>query len=123
VLEDNATIPPVLPVSCQERGMILDEELQRLAAGDRDALMICHIEGLSYEDAAPQLGWSSSDVRRRLQPAREMLGQRLQRRGVKLSAMGMVIALADLARAPLPAGLLGAMLRWDSPGMPALCCS
>jgi DNA-directed RNA polymerase specialized sigma24 family protein len=119
---DETVFAAVLPVSSRQRGLILDEELQRLPADYRDALMICHIEGLSYEVAAPQLSWPAATVRSRLHQARQTLSQRLERRGLRLSPMGLVIALADLASAPVPTALLRAALRHDVPA-PILCCS
>jgi DNA-directed RNA polymerase specialized sigma24 family protein len=87
-------------------GEVLDEELERLPAGWRDALVLCHLEGLGTAEAAQRLEWPPSLLQGRLQRARDLLRRRLHSRGVKLSAMGLVIALAEHAGAAVPTALL-----------------
>jgi RNA polymerase sigma factor (sigma-70 family) len=58
------------------------DEVGRLPAGLRAAVVSCDLEGLSYEEAARRLGWTSSTLRGRLARARERLRWRLSRRGL-----------------------------------------
>ena len=95
----------------RQLGQVLDEELQGLPAGWRDALILRHLEGLSTEEAAQRLEWPHATVRDRLQKARDLLRRRLQSRGITLSAMGLVIALAEQAGDAAPTALLRSTLQ------------
>ncbi len=63
--------------------------------------MLCYLEGLTQEEAARRLGWTTATVKGRLQRGREKLRRRLERRGVALTAaLGAVLtgqALAETA--------------------------
>src|SRR5262249_38897283 len=58
---------------------LLDEELTQRRETYRAPLVLCELEGLSYRDAAGQLGISESAVSVRLVRARKMLAARLAR--------------------------------------------
>ena len=60
----------------------LYEELGRLPDRFRLPLLLCHLEGLSYEQAAQRLGCPVRTVQSRLARGREQLRDRLARRGV-----------------------------------------
>jgi RNA polymerase sigma factor (sigma-70 family) len=60
----------------------LYEELGRLPERFRLPIVLCHLEGLTYEQAAQQLGCPVRTVQSRLARARERLRDRLARRGV-----------------------------------------
>ena len=74
-------------VESDERGGMeawpeLYEELGRLPDRFRLPVLLCHLEGLSYEQAAQRLGCPVRTVQSRLSRAREKLRDRLLRRGV-----------------------------------------
>jgi RNA polymerase sigma factor (sigma-70 family) len=91
---------------------LLDEELGRLPAGWRAPLILCYLEGRTQDEAARQLGWSKSTLRRRLERGRRLLQSRLARRGVTLSA-GLFAPLlsATDASAALPRTLAAATVK------------
>ncbi|HEY7308814.1 MAG TPA: sigma-70 family RNA polymerase sigma factor [Gemmataceae bacterium] len=86
----------------------LHEELSRLAGGDRAPLVLCYLEGKTQNEAAEELGWSKSTLRRRLERGRTRLAARLRRRGLALSAPLLAAALATDAAATVPPGLFRA---------------
>jgi RNA polymerase sigma factor (sigma-70 family) len=102
---------PAERASLREWGTILDEELQRLPAGCRDALVTCLMCGLSNVEAAKQLGWPLGTLKTRLQRGRDLLRERLERRGVALSAIALSLVLTEQARAVVPAALVRATVQ------------
>jgi RNA polymerase sigma factor (sigma-70 family) len=76
----------------------LDEELQRLPERLRLPLLLCYLSGLTRDEAADQLGWSISTLKRRLEEGRAALRRRLERRGI--SAAGLALAVHDAAVGP-----------------------
>jgi RNA polymerase sigma factor (sigma-70 family) len=63
----------------------LDEELDRLPTKYRVPIILCHLEGLTYEEAARQLDCPVGTIGTRLARGRELLKCRLKRRGTILS--------------------------------------
>jgi RNA polymerase sigma-70 factor (ECF subfamily) len=78
---------------------IVDEELQRLAEGQRLAVLLCCVEGLSQQEAAQQLGWPRGTLKRRLERGRALLRQRLARRGLALPAAVAAVQSVGLSAA------------------------
>ncbi len=58
------------------------EELDRLPERFRAPIVLCHLEGLTNEQAASRLGLPVRTVQRRLAESRERLRHRLTRRGL-----------------------------------------
>jgi RNA polymerase sigma factor (sigma-70 family) len=80
----------------------LHEELDRIPASYRAAIVACYLEGLTHEEAANRLRLPVGTVRSRLSRGRDRLRDRLTRRGL---APGVALpALAGLP-APVPGGL------------------
>jgi RNA polymerase sigma factor (sigma-70 family) len=88
----------------RELGRLVEEEVNALAEKYRAAILLCYWEGLTTEEAARRLGCPQGTVKTRLGKARELLQQRLARRGVTLPA-GVIVTLlapglADAASPP-----------------------
>ena len=82
-----------------EAAALVREEVGRLPESLRAAVVLCYLEGRTYEEAARLLRISGGAVRGRLARAREALRPRLERRGVTASAALSVGAMADVPRA------------------------
>lgn len=81
---------------------VLDEELAALPEEFRAAIVACFLEERTQDEAARELNWSLSTLRRRLDRGKELLRGRLSRRGVTLAAGLFTCALAAPARAATP---------------------
>jgi RNA polymerase sigma factor (sigma-70 family) len=93
---------PLLDMTVREVRQVLHEELHQLPEKYRAPLVLCYLEGLSQDEAARQLGWSTGATRGRLDRGREQLRKRLARRGLALSA---VLGAASLGASPVSAAL------------------
>jgi RNA polymerase sigma factor (sigma-70 family) len=89
----------------RELRAVLDEELSHLAEKYRAPLVLHYLEGKTVEQAARELGWRQGTVCSRLARGKDLLGVRLSKRGVTLSAGTLAAALAQEAAGALPPGL------------------
>jgi predicted DNA-binding protein (UPF0251 family)/WD40 repeat protein len=98
--------PHMAPESVADIGPILDEELARLPAWYRDAIVLCDLRGLSREEAAKLLGIPEGTLSSRLANGRKTLATRLTKRGVTLSVAAMPGVLGGMAQANVPPELM-----------------
>ncbi|HEX4606773.1 MAG TPA: sigma-70 family RNA polymerase sigma factor [Urbifossiella sp.] len=98
----------------------LDEELGRLPAVYREVLVLCYLEGLTRDEAGQRLGIDSGAVKGRLERGRRLLGERLTRRGIGLSAGLVGLAVVPPAAAAVRLGRLAADPTAASPRATAL---
>jgi RNA polymerase sigma factor (sigma-70 family) len=80
----------------------LESELSHLPDKLRLPLILCYLEGRTQDEAARQLGWSKSTLRRRLEEARETLGSRLKGRGLSVPAALSAVLLSDCLASAAP---------------------
>jgi RNA polymerase sigma factor (sigma-70 family) len=103
---EHSSEDPVAVASDRELCGVLDEELSRLPEKCRAPLVLCALEGFSRDEAARQLGLSLGTFRRRLEQGRALLRQRLERRGLPLSAIfAAVLGTEEAAQASVPLAL------------------
>ncbi len=106
--EPSAPPPPTSDLGTLQA--VLDEELQKLPEKLRTPVVLCHLEGLSQDEVARQLGISDGQLRGRLYRARERLRENLIRRGFTLSAVLLALTVGPKVQA-VPALLATATLR------------
>jgi RNA polymerase sigma factor (sigma-70 family) len=88
---------------------VLDEEVHRLPRKYSQPVILCYLQGKTYEQAARELGCPKGTLAIRLQRARELLRGRLSRRGVTLSAGAFAALLTEkAASAAVPVALVKA---------------
>jgi RNA polymerase sigma factor (sigma-70 family) len=96
----------------------VQEEIARLPDRFRDPIVLCCLEGMSYELAARRLGVSEPTVRGRLYRARTQLAARLRHRGITMSVCSSPVNLTGFTLPNLPPALVGSTVelstRWSS---------
>jgi RNA polymerase sigma factor (sigma-70 family) len=103
---DRTRRPDVLLI-CREEFEALHEEVSRLPERYRIPLLLCDLEGLTYQDAARRLGCPVGTIGVRLRRARERLRMRMTRRGLAPTA-GLLATLvgAEVALMQVPSALV-----------------
>ena len=91
---------PDVVLVCREEFEALHEEVSRLPERYRIPVVLCDLEGLTYQDAARRLGCPVGTIGVRLRRARERLRLRMTRRGLAPTA-GLLASLlgAEVASA------------------------
>lgn len=102
---DSRTTQALAETIWRDVRVLIDDELQQLPEKYRLPVILCYLEGQTYQEAARQLGWTSGTFSTRLKKARELLRSRLTQRGLTLTTAGLLSALATQAQAksmPVP---------------------
>lgn len=95
---------PLAQLTARELLTVLDEEVSRLPAAQRSAVLLCCLEGRPQEEAANLLGWTAGSLKGHLERGRRRLQDRLQRRGIALSAaLGLALVARDGMAERMPA--------------------
>ena len=102
--------PPAEDPAWREVRSLIDDELNRLPERYRRPFVLCHLEGLTNEEAARCLGCPKGTVASRVSRARDRLRDRLQRRGVTLTTTALTALVAENATAAVPAALFDTTL-------------
>jgi RNA polymerase sigma factor (sigma-70 family) len=90
---------------------ILHEEIDRLPDSQRLPVVLCDLEGQTYEQAAGRLQCTVPTLYHRLAKGRKRLGDRLVRRGVTAAAVGAAMELSRAAAtAAVPTGWIQAVV-------------
>jgi hypothetical protein len=90
----------------------LDDEVNRLPAKYRKPLTLCYFAGLTNEEAARRLGCAPGTIFSRLARARQMLRDRLARRGLVVSTAALTGFLTtETTRAAVSANLADATVK------------
>jgi RNA polymerase sigma factor (sigma-70 family) len=109
---DDATPEPVAPAPAPNDWLeLLDRELLAVPEKYRLPLLLCELRGVGRRDAARQLGLAEGTLSSRLARGRQLLRQRLARRGVSLSASALLTGLATQARDDFAPALVGPAVR------------
>jgi RNA polymerase sigma factor (sigma-70 family) len=87
--------PPSRDCERRELRAVLDDELARLPDPLLAPLVLCHLEGLTHEEAALRLRWPVGTVRSRLARARDKLRRRLSARGLTTEDAALTVAVAS----------------------------
>ncbi len=74
-------------------GPLLHSAIDRLPERYRAPLVLCHLEGLTHEQAAEQLGWPVGTIKSRMARGRDRLRERLHRQGFDPTAIPIIAAL------------------------------
>ncbi|WP_162667285.1 sigma-70 family RNA polymerase sigma factor [Gemmata massiliana] len=87
---------PAAAVAWDEVCRALDDELAALPDALRGPLVLCYLQGRTRDEAAHALGCSLAMLKRRLERGRNLLRDRLARRGIALPAAGFGVLATDL---------------------------
>lgn len=97
-LGSNGDANPADQPGAQELKTIMMEELDKLPAKYRMPLVLHYFGGLSREEMAAELGCNPSTLGVRVHRGKAMLGTRLAKRGVAMSAIALAVLLEHVVR-------------------------
>src|SRR5262245_37661782 len=104
--EARAAVPeavePADRMTVRELVGILDEELGKLSPRYGEALVLCHLEGLTLNEAAPRLGVPVATLKTRVARARKLLADALTGRGCALGIGLLALAVTSPVGASPP---------------------
>ncbi|OWK43798.1 RNA polymerase sigma factor [Fimbriiglobus ruber] len=82
-------------VTWRDAKRLVDAAVARLPERFRLPVVLCYLEGLTRDEAAAQLGWTTATLRGRLERGRDRLRADLARRGFPLSAAFLAVAFTN----------------------------
>lgn len=94
-VRDMPAVEPDAGIIRRDLQAVLDEEMQRLPAKYRSALVLCYVQGMSTDQAAEELGTPRGTVGTRVARGRALLRTRLARRGLALSGAVLATTLME----------------------------
>jgi RNA polymerase sigma factor (sigma-70 family) len=86
----------------RELEAVIEQEVGRLPEKYRAPLILCDLRGRTHAEAAQELGLPPGSVSRHLERGRDLLRERLVRRGVGLGSTALAALLVDKAPAAVP---------------------
>ena len=92
----------------------VQEEIARLPESFRAPIVLCCLQGLSYDLAVRRLGVSEPTLRGRLHRARKRLASRLRHRGILAPALARIIEPASVTLPPIPSPLIESTVQFAS---------
>jgi RNA polymerase sigma factor (sigma-70 family) len=121
---DAKAIGPQINADREESDQVIQQEVASLPASLREPIVLCILQGLTYETAARQLGVPEPTLRGRLRRGRRRLARKLRERGiaapVSASALPGATAPFRLELPALPPPLLNSTIQnavwWSSIG-------
>src|SRR5262245_46276594 len=90
-----ASRDPAADVSWREVQVVLDDAIQQLPERYRAPVILCYLECMTRKEADRPLRFSPGCLHGRLERARSLLRQRLEERGLALSAVMLAAALGE----------------------------
>jgi RNA polymerase sigma factor (sigma-70 family) len=105
-LADDLPCPRAAVLEREPQEPLVHDEIARLPEPFRAPVVLCCLEGLSYDLAARRLGVTEPTLRGRLHRARKRLASRLRRRGLEPGLAGFGLDTPNFGLHPLPRALV-----------------
>lgn len=97
-------------LSVRELLIVLDEEVARLSASMRTALLVCYWQGASQSEAARRLGRTPAAIKGLLERGRAKLLKRLAQRGLTADVVLRALLIAPAGLVAIPSAALANLL-------------
>src|SRR5664279_3479939 len=110
-MSHDTTSPDTDEILWQQLSPHLDQAVAALSADDRSAILLRFYEKMPLRQVGEKLGVSEEAAKKRVSRAVEKLRQFLDRRGVKLSGVGLAAVLAEKTVQTASAALAGTVIK------------